>query len=351
MVRPMEWPRLAVFVLFAALLWSACDGTPLDDNDRDGESEFAVYFTDDGLADNTVTDIAVDYARSGVWFATLNGISFYSYTDSVMVTFGAESNLPDMETTSIAVDYLTATVWAGTVSGAASFADTLWHTLADRDSLPSRYVTALAATGNGSVIFGTKGGAARLNMLSGWDVWTFADGLIGTEITSLAIGLTGDVWVGSTLGVSVLDDGGWRTYDAADLPNASVNALFSATNGYMWVGTINGMTVREGTSWRRYGTFDGLPSPVINDFTEDAERTIWAATDGGVASLYNGAWTELALPSEVGSERVLSVAADIKRGVLWIGTDEGLVRYTPHTGETARITPPGRWWVMPRQLP
>ncbi|MCD6308209.1 MAG: hypothetical protein J7M24_04350 [Candidatus Latescibacteria bacterium] len=322
-----------ISILFAGL-WAGCDGSTLDDNGTGGgESEFTVFFTADGLADNNITDIAVDYARKGVWCTTLNGISFYSYRDSLFITFGAEYDLPDMEMTSVAVDYLTATVWAGTISGAASYSDSLWRYLADMDSLASRYVTAVAANGAGAVVFGTKGGASRYDYVSGWRTWTGGNGLIGSEVTSVAFGLTGDLWIGTTNGISVYDGESFRSFDATDLPSAYVQALFRASDGVIWCGTVNGMAAYDGGSWTKYGTFDGLPSPSVNDFTEDWGKNIWAATDTGVAELYNGKWTKLTLPNDVGSERVHTVAADIVNGVLWIGTSEGLVRYKPYSGE------------------
>jgi len=334
MVGMRNTASLFLITVISACLWAGCDGSTLDDDGRGvGENEFTVFFTADGLADNTVTDIAVDYARKGVWCTTLNGISFYSYTDSLFITFGAEYDLPDMEMTSVTDDYMTATVWIGTVTGAASYSDSLWRYLAERDSLMSRYVTAVAANGAGAVVFGTKGGASRYDYISGWRIWTGENGLIGSEVTSIAFGLTGDLWIGTTNGISVYDGDSWRYYDATDLPSAYVKALFRASNGTIWCGTVNGLAAYDGESWTRYGTIDGLPSPSVNDFTEDWNKTIWAATDKGVAQLYNGKWTELTLPGDVGSDHVRSVAADIINGVLWIGTSEGLVRYKPYRGE------------------
>ncbi len=64
--------------IFMVLFLGGC-GESTFENDTNGDTTgaFTIFRTEDGLADNSVTDIAVDYIFGGIWFATRNGISYY----------------------------------------------------------------------------------------------------------------------------------------------------------------------------------------------------------------------------------------------------------------------------------
>jgi ligand-binding sensor domain-containing protein len=87
------------------------------------------------------------------------------------------------------------------------------------------------------------------------------------------------------------------------------------------------MVEYRGSQQLSYGTFDGLPSPIVNDFVEDFNRVIWTATDSGPAWFDGKGWTTLALPTQVEGLQVTSLASDALTKSLWIGTVSGLVRY------------------------
>lgn len=317
-------------LLFAALAYiiSGCDDAILDDGGDESPAVFTVFTSENGLADNTVTDIAIDHLRGGVWCATLNGVSFYSLNDSVFTTFGADYDIPNMETTSLAFDYLTGNILLGTVSGNA-YLDNTWHSGPGIESLVHRYVTAVAAKGDGAIWYGTRGGSSRYEALGGWTSFTAASGLPSDTVTSIAFGPSGDTWMATANGIGVFDGTSWRVFGTDVLSHPYVNAVYRAHDGSMWCGTASGINLFDGAKWHTYGTFDGLPSPGVNDFVMDAERTMWAATDSGAARLTSGKWARLKLPDTVDSERVLALAFDVINGDLWIGTTRGLVRYSP----------------------
>ena len=96
---------LSYGLLIVCTAAAGCGDSSLDTNDTDTGPSAIVLQTDDGLADNTVTDIAVDYVFNGIWIGTLNGISFYSKADSSLYTYGAEyTGIPDMQITSLLVE-------------------------------------------------------------------------------------------------------------------------------------------------------------------------------------------------------------------------------------------------------
>jgi len=303
-----------------------CGSAPLENgNNNNGQADkFTVFTVQDGIADNSITDIAVDYARKGVWCSTLNGISFYSTTDSTWTTFGAEYDIPSMEVNSITIDYFTTTVWAGTTNGPASLSDSLWHAFSDMDSLVHRYVNVIACMTDGSRWFGTKVGLSRYSSNS-WTSFTTASGLSGDDITSITSGPTGDIWVGTTNGISINNGAIWTRV----LPSVYVLVIYKTYDGTMWCGTANGIAAFKDNSWKIYGTADGVPAPGINDFDEDSAKTLWVATDGGVAKFNGDKWEKLDLPELVASVKINDIEIDISSGIIWIGTENGIVMYQP----------------------
>lgn len=318
---------ITALILFS-LLCFGCGSSTIEDGDTPIVSAFTVYTDSDGLADNYITDIMIDYSRKGVWCSTWNGLSFYSDIDSTWTTFAVEYDLPSLEVTSLAIDYMTGTVWAGTASGPAFYSENLWTSFADMDSLVHRYITTVTSVSDGSLWFGTKGGVSRRDNFFDWKSYITATGLAGDYITSIAVNAIGNVWIGTTNGISVFDEKKWTAYGSSVLPDLYVRVIYKAYDGNMWCGTATGIAVFDGTSWKRYGTFDGLPDQSVNDFTEDRSKIMWVATDGGAAEFDGSKWIKLTLPDQVKNESVLCLAADIISGVLWIGTTNGVVRHT-----------------------
>jgi ligand-binding sensor domain-containing protein len=85
---------------------------------------------------------------------------------------------------------------------------------------------------------------------------------------------------------------------------------------------------------------DGLPSPWINDVVQTRDDYVWIASDNGLVrydgihfKLFNHKVTRQLAFDEI---RVLHEDSD---GCLWIGTTEGLTRYTPGRPGTFEAVP------------
>ena len=320
--------RAALFLIIVIL--TGCGNSMVFEDNGDSETgTFTVFMTENGLADNTVNDITVDLLRNGIWFATLNGISFYSNADSSWITYGAESDIPDMKVTSIVLDKTSVKVWAGTETGVAYFYNGRWTALEDMNG---RYVTSIETFNDGSVWFGTVMGLEVLSV-GEWKSYTAASGLSNDRITSITTDADGQIWVGTYNGISVFDGGKWSTFGSSVLPSTYVLAIYKSRNGSMWCGTSYNIAVYADESWKRYGTFDGVPAPGINDFIEDRYSVMWVATGGGAATLSGTKWSKLKLPALMEGQIVTSLAQDPVTGAVWIGTARGLVRYQPPVTE------------------
>jgi ligand-binding sensor domain-containing protein len=310
------------------LMFPGCGTTPVQDGAKQPKDTFTLYFDTDGLANNVINDIEVDYFRGGLWVATQKGVSFYSFADSSWKTWGTESGLPNLKVSSIAID--NGTVWVGTRSGPAWFTGTGWSLLPDPGVMPDPVVNTIAAMPEPdySLWFGTAGGLVRKTLDGTFTTFTMQNGLSYDNVTSIARDASGTMWIGTRNGLSTFDGSKWTVILSA-LPGTIVLAVYRDSAGAMWIGTSSGIAVYRGTQQTRYGTFDGLPSPSVNDFVEDFDRVLWAATDTGVARFDGKSWKKLTLPSQVDGNQTLSLASDAITSSVWIGTLNGLVRYQP----------------------
>ena len=177
-----------------------------------------------------------------------------------------------------------------------------------------------------------------------------------------------------------------RTYTTADgLARDHVLAIAQDSRGFLWFGTAEGLSRFDGYQFTNYRVEQGLPSNFVADFLETRAGVYWIATSGGLCRfdpsgvgpsrfvrtpldgasastapsvLYEdpsgGVWCGSSsgdgglyrLDAKDGSFRrldlgvpdpeVTAVLVD-RRGVLWVGGTDGLVRREPD-GTTKRLT-------------
>lgn len=128
-----------------------------------------------------------------------------------------------------------------------------------------------------------------------------------------------------------------RPGDPASLSSDAVTALLRSADGTLWVATTNGLNRMhplppESSAGHEY-TFDR--------FLHDASRP---TDDYLVASLLNNVPAPAALRSSV----ITALIEDPRTpGVLWVGTQAGLVRLDIHTGVSRTYAPPSGEFVPP----
>jgi len=193
---------------------------------------------------------------------------------------------------------------------------------------------------------------------------------VHTDVRTLALNPSGGLWIG-TIGAGVLlrqPDGRIVQALSASEPGAkAVRSLAHSSNGDLWVGTQEGLhrlsatgidfvrvphsagadyssllLDRDGSVWLSSGSLthwvnhvphpvvlSQLPKVTIRSIFRERDGALWVGTMGdGVFRLMDGV-IDLHTVSGLGSHSVTGFAEG-PDGAIWIGTDDGLVRWAEH---------------------
>ena len=103
------------------------------------------------------------------------------------------------------------------------------------------------------------------------DTWETQDGLPENSATAMAQTPDGYLWFGTFNGLVRFDGVRFTAFDPTNtpqLPAAEIINLHGDRRGRLWVSTSRGMAVREDGRWRALGAGDGWPTDNVRTFAE-----------------------------------------------------------------------------------
>ena len=290
-----------------------------------------------GLASNNILTL-FESQNGGFWVGTRdNGVSFSDRSWRLIATHDGVS---DNRVTAMLTDRRGAT-WVGARNGLARHVDSKIKLI---EELQGREVRVLAEDALGRLWVGTDSGIAVFNLSGGepsiWRNFRIGDGLNADSIQSIAIGTTGDVWVGT--GILLADETGFLPgldrYDGAQwYPEREIFqqidriivVMFSDTRERLYFGTVGGPTnpselwvYNDGILKEISINFNGL----INTIMESTDGDIWIGTSDGILILDGERLQQKAhLTTNDGliDNRVQVFYLD-ERDRIWIGTVDGV---------------------------
>lgn len=111
------------------------------------------------------------------------------------------------------------------------------------------------------------------------------DGLVTSQLTSLAAMKDGTLWVGGLGGITIMRDGVpvERITDKNGLPDIEVTCIAPAADGTVWIGSRGGVARLNGKTWSLRHSKRWLTSDNVRDIAFDSEGSAWIATDAGVS--------------------------------------------------------------------
>ena len=121
-----------------------------------------------------------------------------------------------------------------------------------------------------------------------------------------------------------------RTWQVQDgLPEPTVQAFAQTKDRYLWIGTTGGLLRFDGARMVLYDR-DNTPAFTENNvfnLTVASDGTLWIATEGGGLIRYKDGVFRCFSAKEGLTNDFLRVVYQDSRGVIWIGTDNGLFRF------------------------
>ncbi len=170
-----------------------------------------------------------------------------------------------------------------------------------------------------------------------------------TALRSLTRDRHGDLWIGTQNqgllhyrpGTGALRHYPYRAGDPGSLSHHVVHAVHVDRRGRVWIGTAGGLDLLEPASGRirhfRHVTDqpDSLPGDLVRALLEDADGALWVGGHSGLSRVLESADGRIRfrhpLDTALAGAPVPVVFSMIEapRGVFWLGTDRGLLRFEP----------------------
>ena len=297
----------------AGTLWIGTDGGGL--NAYDPKTNAFAYFDmkNSGISNDSVLAIQIDQAGI-LWLGTKGG--GLNRFDPATKTFAAFAHDPG-RSDSLSSDQVHALLldrdgrlWAGTDEGldllnpdGGSFAHVRHYAL-ERDTLSDKSVLALLQSKDGTIWVGTWGGGLHaLTFPSGAADKPFvaryrheaadSGSLSNDEVTALAEGLDGNIWIGTSGGLNRLEPKSGkitRYYKEQGLPSADIAGILNGADGSLWISTIAGLSCldRATSSFRNYDVSDGLQNEQFKEGAafRSASGKLYFGSVNGIASLF-----------------------------------------------------------------
>ena len=258
-----------------------------------------------------------------LWIGTVDH-GLYRMQKQSIETYTAEQGLADRDTYAIYQDRAGA-VWIGAWhSGVSRLANGKFTNYTMADGLPNELVTALFEDREGRFWVGTHGGLT-----------VFDDGRFrsvdkpaivrGDVVQSITQGHDGTLWFGTRDGLVRLRDGATQFFTGKDgLASNGVYVIIPAHNGDLWVGGNGGLTRIHDDKFTAWSEKDGLASGNIWTIYEDKDGVLWIGTyDGGLERFADGKFTNYTVKDGLYDDSVFGILED-SSGSLWISSDHGI---------------------------
>ncbi|MCU0425604.1 MAG: methyl-accepting chemotaxis protein [Candidatus Kapabacteria bacterium] len=282
------------------------------------------YTKKEGLTDNQVWSLMADREGS-LWVGTYRG-GLHRFKNGKFLTYTTQEGLVDDYTYAVH-ETSRGELWIATAEGASRFAKGTFTNFTKANGLPDNMVRSITSSADGETVWlGTYQGLCRLQ---GEKITVFStnEGLPENRVRTLFLDGEGTLWIGTNAGFARLRGGALETITDANgvLKGTSIIGIVPAKDGSLLIST-------EGKGWCRFQngsivehltTKQGLASDVVMCSFQDADGTVWIATNAGFYRWKNKVLSALTLKDGLQSESVYTMLED-KQGMFWLGGNDGI---------------------------
>lgn len=312
-----EAPDGALWVFAGNRLWRFADGEqPLD-----------VHQAPALISAGNVLDLFFD-ANGAVWVMTLRD-GIYRLNRPRVTLLGEAAGLGDGNVYGVTQDSR-GSLWLGTLGdGLKGWAkDGSLHHAGRDEGLPGDNPWLVAAAPDDTLFVATyaPGLWQRPTGGSTFSPVLLPDELIGEQTLSISFDAAKRLWLGTTAGAWMHENGAWQKQWPRDAKRKRINALVHADKGEFWLGGAEGV-------WRQHG---GHIHPVAEALLHNTSvRDLYRASDGAVWISTEG-------------RGLIRVASDDPQGTaaIRLGRAQGLPSNSPHA---VREDADGHLWVNSNQ--
>lgn len=159
--------------------------------------------------------------------------------------------------------------------------------------------------------------------------WTSDEGLVGNR-TRVSVEIsTGDLYCGTTSGLSIIhEDGNIKNFTVEDgLKNDFIMCIFEDSRGLVWIGTDGGgIYVFENEEIKyNLSSVNGLAGNVIFKIMQDSNDDVWICTGSGISRIEydSGKIVNYTSANGLGSDSVFQIIDD-EHGNFWMVSNRGI---------------------------
>jgi ligand-binding sensor domain-containing protein len=207
-----------------------------------------------------------------------------------------------------------------------------WQAFESRPgTIPNRPVTAIVEDDDG-LWLGTDGGGTVFYDGSSWETWASDDGLGGNHVEAITQDGAGALWfVHGGSGLTRYDPTSdtWQTFgeDEGVMDWPSYPGVDG--EGHLWIGEYGALEWHDGQAWQSYAPVaDELAEASVYDLAFGPDDVLWLVTDNGLVrhDPATGEWTTFNADDHpiLMDVYAFHVAGD---GTVWVGGEEALIRY------------------------
>ena len=295
-------------------------------------SEGKFHVCDKAEIQNAKINRIISDREGNIWIATdRNGVGKMTRSRFKMFRTG--------ETSNAIAEGKDGRVWVGTDSGLFCYVDGKQETNALTKYTKDIRIRHVATAQNGDILVSCyrKPGQLRYNQASGKITsWSTDEGLAGNKVRVAIEGSQGELYVGTTTGLSIIHkDGSIKNFKQLDgLENEYVMCLYRDPNDVVWIGTDGGgvYLMRDETLFGWITTNNGLAGNVVFKISQDNMGAYWICSGSGITRCPDYDSSKDVLPEKfevirseqgLGTDSVFQLLQD-RAGNVWMTSNYGI---------------------------
>jgi ligand-binding sensor domain-containing protein/serine phosphatase RsbU (regulator of sigma subunit) len=291
-----------------------------------------------GISSNWVSCLMED-SKGRVWAGTFGG-GIAVFEGGRIHRFNNENGLKASKIYDIIEDVEGNILIADQNNGLTIFKGDEFETISENELLPDPNVNAIYKDINGAMWFGTNKGISRFYPHSNKkaEFYNRGNNLYYDDIRFFRQDKDGNLWIGANAGGVILFNIKTSKFEAQPYINSilpsvdQVKALEIDKQNNLWIGTLDGLAVGtiKDENFQRYTVMDSLTVSTINSLYCDPYGDMWIGSvpKGQKPGLikYDSEKKDFksvtSLPGIIPKTMVMD-----SRGVLWIGTGQGVIAF------------------------